>query len=114
MRSFSLVRRESWPEWHETPRFLDSVDEPDLLVLKSGYALGSGFHQLTVDDYGWVLSDVELNFFDNGGFMGGWDGANGDPYSSTGPKSVTLNGKQFFLYRTDHKALGTISIDVHR
>ena len=114
MRSFCIQKRSPWPEWHKTPRFLDNALQPSVFDFASGYALNAGSHVLDVQSWGWVLCDMELTFVDDGGFLGGWDGAKGDPYTVQGPLVVDVDGATHYLYRTDHRALGTIRFEVER
>lgn len=63
--------------------------------------------------YQYWASPVEfgpVQFFDRMSFfVGGWDGAVGGTLGSTGdgPKSITIDGVPYLVYRTDYPNLGT-------
>ena len=64
---------------------------------------GQGLYQYFA--YPVAFGPAEFVDTDNG-FIGGWDGANNDPWNVYGPIVVNVQGIPFYLYRTDHNDLG--------
>ena len=66
-----------------------------------------------IDQYMYWASPVSfgpVQFYDRESlFIGGWDGAHGYPaVVIEGPKTITVNGLAYYVYRTDYDNLGRV------
>lgn len=94
-------------EMLDAPGVLTLTPLPDV-VIPYNLTLTAGVNQ-----YMYWASPVTLGqvqFYDRESmFTGGWDGAHGYPdVVVEGPRTITLNGVAYYLYRTDYDNLGRV------
>ena len=92
--------------------YLVSMVQPLLLPYNLTLTAGHG-------QYMYWVTLVELGpmqFYDRESmFIGGWDGAHGFPdVLTTGPRTIALNGLDYYLYRTDYMNLGRVPWQVQQ